>query len=284
MISFRYMSTALLVAVLTGCKAEVGQRTDSAISVDSVTTNDVPGDSARGLALMNYFRDSVPDHSGNELRCTSCHLDGGLRASSMPWIGSFAGYPRYRARSASIETMPMRINDCIARSLAGKVLPDSSRDMQDMIAYLASIGKEKRPSGVDTVRVAGRVSAGAHGYVASCARCHGANGEGTVLAPAAWGADSYSVGAGMARQKMLATFLRHNMPFDMPGTLTDQEAADIAAYMLTQPRQDYPGKERDWPKGDAPADVAYATDGARNAGKPVPADRPVLPRRVAPGN
>ena len=140
-----------------------------------------------------------------------------------------------------------------------------------------------RPAGVDTVTLAGHVDAGERGFAASCARCHGAVGEGTVIAPAVFGADSYSIGAGLARQKMLATFVRHSMPFDQPGTLSAQEAADIAAYVLTQPRQDLPGKEGDWPNGNPPRDAAYATDAARAAGKPLPPARPVLPRRVAPG-
>jgi thiosulfate dehydrogenase len=103
-----------------------------------------------------------------------------------------------------------------------------------------------------------------------------------LVAPAVWGSESYAIGAGMARQYTLATFVRHNMPFDHADTLTAQEAADIAAYVLTQPRQDHPGKERDWPKGDPPVDVAYATAAAAAAGKPSPSERPLLPRRVSP--
>jgi thiosulfate dehydrogenase len=102
------------------------------------------------------------------------------------------------------------------------------------------------------------------------------------IAPAVWGRQSFSVGAGMSRQFTLATFLRHNMPFDHSITLDDRQAADIAAFVLAQPRQDHPGKERDWPKGDAPPDVAYATAAATAAGTPLPPRRPLLPRRISP--
>ena len=271
---------AILVVLVAAACGEQQRATPD--SVQSTRSASVAGDSARGLALMNDFRDSLPAHSGNALRCTSCHLDGGLRASAMPWIGSDATYPRFRGRSASVESMAFRINDCIARSLAGKVLADTSKDMRDMLAYLASIGTAARPEGVDTITLVGHATSGERGYAANCARCHGQSGEGTGIAPAVWGADSYSIGAGMARQKMLATFLRHNMPFDQPGTLTAQEAADIAAFVLTQPRQDMPGKENDWPRGDPPRDAAYATNAARAAGKLLPSERPVLPRRVFP--
>ena len=56
------------------------------------------------------------------------------------------------------------------------------------------------------------------------------------------------------------------MPFDRPGQLTDQQAFDVAAYVLSHPRPDTPGKERDWPHGDPPEDAAYPTLAGRNGG------------------
>ena len=242
------------------------------------------GSAERGLALMTAFRDSLPSHSGNALRCVSCHLDNGKRASAMSWLGTAARYPRYRSRPGSEETLARRVNECIARSLAGRMLPEDGQDMRDMLAYIETFRASPRPAPVDSVKLPGVVGRGEAGYAGQCARCHGANGEGlpALAAPAVWGSDSYAIGAGMARQNTLATFVRHNMPFDHADTLAAQEAADIAAFVLTQPRQDHPGKERDWPKGDPPLDVAYRTTAAAAAGKPLPPDRPLLPRRVAP--
>lgn len=236
----------------------------------------------RGLALLEHFGDSLPANRGNGLRCVSCHLDRGTRPSAMPWLGSAARYPRYRARPGREESIAERVNECIARSLAGRMLPQGGRDMRDMVAYLETLRRAPRPPGVDTVRLVGRTTAGRGVYARTCARCHGAQGEGLAMGPALWGRDSYSIGAGMARQFTLATFVRHNMPFDGAETLSDQEAADVAAYILRQPRQDHPGKERDWPNGDAPADVAYATIGAKKGGKALPPSRPVLRRHVRP--
>jgi thiosulfate dehydrogenase len=153
--------------------------------------------------------------------------------------------------------------------------------MRDMVAYFDSLRTQAVPVRPDTVRLDGDVKRGAKTYLQSCARCHGAAGTGGV-APAVAGVRSYSIGAGMARQQVLATFLRWNMPQDQPGALPAQDAADIAAWVLRQPRQDHPGKERDWPKGDPPADVAYTTTAARANGMPQPAPRPLLRRRVAP--
>ena len=242
------------------------------------------GDAERGLALLQAFRDSLPQHSGNALRCTSCHLDKGTRATAMSWHGTAARYPRYRARPGYEETLARRINECIARSLAGRMLPEDGQEMRDMLAYIETLRALPRPAAVDSVRLVGVVASGEVGYGGQCARCHGVAGQGNpaLNAPAVWGIDSYAIGAGMARQFTLATFVRHNMPLDHADTLTAQEAADIAAFILRQPRQDHPGKERDWPKGDPPADVAYATTAATAAGRPVPPERPLLPRRVSP--
>jgi thiosulfate dehydrogenase len=43
----------------------------------------------------------------------------------------------------------------------------------------------------------------------------------------------------MARLNTAASFVRHNMPFGQECSLTDQEAFDIAAYFIQQPRPDF---------------------------------------------
>jgi thiosulfate dehydrogenase len=241
-----------------------------------------PGNPTRGLALLTNFRDSLPRHSGNGLRCVSCHLDNGTRPTAMPWSGSVARYPRFRARPGYEESIERRVNECIARSLAGKMLPEAGREMRDIVAYLETLRSTPRPAGVDSVKLVGNTTRGRRVFASRCVRCHGPAGQGLPTGPALWGAGSFSIGAGMARQYTMATFVRHNMPFDHAIALTDQQAADVTAYVLMHARQDHPGKERDWPKGDVPPDVAYATDGARAAGKPTPPARPLLKRRVSP--
>jgi thiosulfate dehydrogenase len=240
-----------------------------------------PSDATRGLAVLQHFNDSLPRNRGNALRCTSCHLDDGRRGNAMSWIGVTSRYPKYRSRRGSVESIEQRVNECIARSLAGRMIAEDGETMRDIVAYFDSLSGLAVPSRPDTVRLVGDTLRGARAFATSCARCHASNGAG-ALAPAVYGARSYSIGAGMARQNVLATFLRWNMPQDQPGTLDPQSAADIAAFVLRQPRPDHPGKERDWPNGDAPIDVAYVTDGARARGRDMPSARPLLRRRVSP--
>jgi thiosulfate dehydrogenase len=237
------------------------------------------GNARRGKAILANFNDSLPQFGGNALRCTSCHLDDGRRVNAMSWVGAASRYPRYRARRGAVESLEQRVNECIARSLAGRPLPETGVAMGDIVAYLKELGRESSPLKPDTVRLVGDTVRGAKQYAVMCARCHAMNGRG-ASAPAVLGPRTYSVGAGLARQTVLATFLRWNMPYDAPGTLAPQDAADIAAWMLRQPRPDHPGKERDWPNGDAPPDVAYSTVGALSRGLPPPPSRPVFRRRV----
>lgn len=224
----------------------------------------------RGRAILSATRDSLPGHVGNDLRCTSCHLDEGRRRNAMPWVGVAARFPQYRSRSASVARLEDRINDCFERSLAGTAVAWNDPAMRDMVAYMAHLshdvahGSTVPGQGVPLgSAVPGDSTAGATLYAAQCARCHGAEGEGTVGFPPVWGPRSYTIGAGMARLRTVAGFVRHNMPFDKPGTLTEQQAQDIATFLITRPRPDFAGKVNDWPRGDPPPDVAYPTAAGR---------------------
>lgn len=239
------------------------------VSDSVITDSTVRASVWRGRALLSAPRESLPEHAGNGLRCVSCHLDNGTRTNSMTWIGVYARFPQYRSRSATVIRLEDRVNDCLMRSLDGRALDYESRDMRDIVAYMAflsqgvPVGAEVRGQGLPRLDpLKGDTTNGALVLKNTCTACHGQNGEGTVQAPPLWGPESYNIGAGMARVRTAASFIRHNMPFDNPGTLTDQEAFDVATYINTRPRPDFAGKERDWPRGDPPPDVAYATDAA----------------------
>jgi thiosulfate dehydrogenase len=218
----------------------------------------------RGRALLEFTRDSLPDFVGNRLNCVHCHPDNGTRANAMPWIGIYARFPQYRSRVGGIQIIEDRINDCMLRSMNGRPLVPESRDMRDMVAYMAflSIGYPvfSEVDGQSFPRIGpldGDSARGAATYTEKCALCHGVDGAGIEFFPALWGPHSFNIGAGMARVRTAAAFIKVAMPQTAPGTLTDQEAYDLAEYITSQPRPDFPGKELDWPNGDPPPDVAY---------------------------
>ncbi len=225
----------------------------------------------RGRALVLATRDSLPKNVGNRLRCVSCHLDGGRRETGT-WVGVYGRYPGYRPRSATVETIEYRVNDCFKRSMNGAALAVDGPDMRDIVTYLWYLSRgvpvHEPATGTPPQRrflaLTADTAAGAQIFAATCAKCHAPDGQGTAVGPPLWGSGSYNVGAGMSRVSTAANFIRANMPFDQPGTLTDQQALDVAAYVNAHPRPDFAAKQFDWPHGDAPPDVAYPTLAARH--------------------
>lgn len=213
----------------------------------------------RGRAILTATRDSLPRNVGNALRCASCHLDNGLRPGAMPWVGSYARFPQYRARSGKVDLIEDRVNDCFERSMNGKALPPGGRDMRDIVAYLAflsrgiPVGSEMDGQGLPKLRqIAGDTVRGVALFASTCARCHGPTGQGTAIAPPLWGLRSYNVGAGMANVVTAASFIHALMPIDRAQRLTEQQAFDIATYINSRPRPLFKKKAQDYPKGGRP--------------------------------
>ena len=279
--------TVITFAALVGCTLQEVGRTDTTTATAQRTTarpynaetwqppvvDSTPDDPLevsiyRGLALLTHTHDSLPNFAGGNLVCTSCHLDEGRRPNAAPLMGVMARFPKFLDRAGAVVPIEDRVNYCFTRSLSGSKLPPDSREMQDIVAYLAYIskgvptGEHVRGEGFATMpKLFGDLATGHKLFTENCARCHGNDGAGIGPAPSLWGPKSFSIAASMARVERAASFIRHNMPFDKPGSLTDQQAYDIAAYVVSMPRPDQPGKDLDWPTGGAPSDVPYDTKG-----------------------
>ena len=218
----------------------------------------------RGRAILLATRDSLPHYVGNSLRCASCHLKEGLQAGAMPWVGAYARFPQYRARSGKVDLIEDRINDCFQRSMNGRALNPAGRDMRDIVSYFAflssglPVGVEMEGQGLPRLQqLQGDLTRGAAVFSSTCVRCHGAGGQGTALAPPLWGPRSYNVGAGMARINTAASFIHAVMPIDRAQQLTPQQAFDVATYINTRPRPSFPPKVHDFPRGGKPPDADY---------------------------
>jgi thiosulfate dehydrogenase len=233
-------------------------------TVDEMKDTTYRASAIRGRALLLATRDSLPRNVGNSLRCASCHLDGGLRRDAMPWVGVFARFPQYRPRSGKVDLIEDRINDCFRRSMNGRALDPAAKDMRDIVTYFAflssgtPVGTETEGQGLPRLQpLKGDPVRGAAVFVSTCTRCHGPSGQGTALAPPLWGPHSYNRGAGMARINTAASFIHEVLPIDRAQQLTAQQAFDVATYVNTRPRPDFPAKVRDWPHGGKPDDADY---------------------------
>lgn len=200
----------------------------------------------------------------NGMNCQNCHLKAGKKTWGNNYAAVAATYPKFRARSGSVETVERRVNDCLERSLNGEALESGSRELSAFVAYIQWVGKDvpnhTTPEGSGIVdlpllSVAANPQRGEVTYQRRCARCHGQDGAGVKkdaqewLYPPLWGAESFNTAAGLYRLSRMAGFVKMNMPNDLGADsvqLSDEEAWNVAAYINTQPR---PQKffSGDWP-------------------------------------
>jgi len=191
----------------------------------------------------------------SNLNCSSCHLDAGRLAHSAPLWAAFVSYPAYRSKNKHVNTFPERLQGCFKYSMNGKAPPlgDPVLVALESYAYWLASGApidSKIPGrGYPKVpnpplpRDYGR---GQQVFEQHCAICHGADGAGQQDAngqsnfPALWGAKSFNWGAGMGSIKNAAGFIKANMPLGLGGTLSDQQAWDVAMFVVSHERPQDP--------------------------------------------
>ena len=204
-------------------------------------------------------------HISNGLNCQNCHLDAGTKVWGNNYGSVASMYPKFRARSGSVENIYKRVNDCFERSLNGKALDTNSREMQAIYTYITFLGSNVKKgnkaegSGFKKVDFLDRASDPAKGeivYQQKCQSCHQADGQGTLKTdgseytyPPLWGPQSYNDGAGLYRITNFAKYVKYNMPLganaDNP-QLSDEEAWDVAAFVNSKSRPHIP-VPNDWP-------------------------------------
>lgn len=200
----------------------------------------------------------------NGMNCQNCHLQAGTKPFGNNYSTTARSYPKFRARSNSVETLNKRISDCFERSLNGTAPDTNSREIGAIKAYIewlgsgVTAGEKPTGSGIPKLALLPRAASpekGAKVYTQQCKTCHGNQGEGvknpdgiTYVYPPLWGPHSYNDGAGLYRLSTFAGYVKYNMPFgvDYNSTrLTDEEAWDVAAFINSQPRP-HKDQSADW--------------------------------------
>jgi thiosulfate dehydrogenase len=213
----------------------------------------------------------------NGLNCQSCHLQAGTVAFGNNFGSVASTYPKFRARSGTIENIHKRINDCFERSLNGKALDTTSKEMNALVAYIEYIGSNVKKgqkaigSGLKNLPFLNRAADSVKGaivYTTKCQTCHQSKGEGLFNAdkteytyPPLWGKNSFNDGAGLFRLSNFAKFVKYNMPqgaTHLNALLTNEEAWDVAAFVLSQ-KHPHLNVPKDWPnKKLKPMDYPYS--------------------------
>jgi thiosulfate dehydrogenase len=235
-------------------------------------------------ATYAHIGPEVPDpakrFAGNNLACSNCHLDAGTKKFGLPIFGLVELFPQYSARLGAEITIEDRVNACMSRSMNGRALPTDSPEMKAMVAYIKFLssgvpaGKVLPGLGAGSMPELARAADPVRGkaiYASACLSCHNTDGSGIrrslpttdlgYMVPPLWGSDSFNNGAGMARLITAANFVHFNMPhgtdyFDPQ--LTVEQAWDVAAYMISQPRPTKAGLDKDFPDlMSKPIDAPY---------------------------
>lgn len=244
--------------------AERGGAVDSLFAPPS--PDGIPGD-RRGDQIRLGYKMVVDTQAygkryvGNALNCTNCHLDAGLTPGAASFVGISVLYPESRAGRSM--TLADRINECFERSMNGRALPPGSTKLSAIVAYIDWLSKNVPAGSAVPWRGIPRIvsthppdsTKGKQVFAKRCVFCHGTDGQGTMAAPPVWGPGSYNIGAEMAQVGVAASFIKGNMPRGWGWSVTDDEAFDVAAYINSQPRPDFPDTTRVWLNGGKPAEI-----------------------------
>jgi len=241
-----------------------------------------------GYRLFVATPREAPHFTGNNVSCSNCHLNAGQRERALPLVGVANVFPEYNKREGKTFSLEDRIIGCFLRSEngtgAGKntsLTPDDSslprRESKEVVALASYISwlSEKFPSGTKLLWRGQNEIAPEHRipvaklnprrgealFKKNCTQCHGKDGQGVMIgdkkAGPLWGPKSWNDGAGAARIYTLAGIIRYAMPYLNPGSLSDEDAQHIAAFINSKPRPVYPFKDRDYKVNPVPEDAVY---------------------------
>jgi thiosulfate dehydrogenase len=259
---------------------------------DSTLGNSPQSDQVkRGYRIFMHTQAEAPKFTSNRLSCGNCHLNGGQRERALPLVGVAGVFPEYNKREGRPFSLEDRIVGCFMRSEnatgAATIQGDSSsgpdsalypNPRTDEVAALAAYirwlsegipGDAKLPwRGLNAIQTDSVIPVerldperGRALFRENCRACHGDDGQGVQIgdkkAGPLWGPESWNDGAGAARIYTLAGIIRYAMPYLNPGSLTDEEAQQIAAFINSMPRPEYPLKQFDYRQAPVPPDAVY---------------------------
>lgn len=243
-----------------------------------------------GYRLFMHTPAEAPQFTSNKLMCGNCHLNGGQRERGMPLVGVSSVFPEYNKREGREFTLEDRIVGCFMRSENGTGVRQrnpghradsaqdyptpSSREVAALAAYISWLSdgfahgqrlpwRGQNQINPEQLLPIERLSTrrGKALFMERCTPCHGRDGQGIHIgdkkAAPLWGPNSWNDGAGAARVYTLAGIIRYAMPYLNPGSLTDEEAQHIAAFINSKPRPVYPFKDKDYQAERLPPDAVY---------------------------
>lgn len=244
------MKIAILLLLAASSAFAADERTFTPPAEREIPNNEFGEVVRLGKSIFTDTQHHAKKYVGNGLNCSNCHLDSGRMADSAPLWGAFVSYPAYRAKTKQVNTFEERIQGCFKYSMNGTAPELGAPEMTALVSYAywmstgAPVNTKLKGAGFPKLKkpeLAPDFARGQDVFTANCQICHGSNGEGTKVDgkfafPPVWGKESFNWGAGMHRIDTAAGFIKANMPLSKGGTLTDQEAWDVATYVMSHDR------------------------------------------------
>jgi len=210
-------------------------------------------------------KDPAKRYAGTNMACASCHRAAATIPYAAPLIGTYGAYPQFQPRFGRTVSLENRINLCFTHSLSGKEIPDDSKEMKALMAYIEylsrGIPKNAKLIGekelvVEEPKRAANLDRGKVVFQENCIACHGEDGLGKRVGvkgdtkgyefPPLWGPDATSESASMFRILSTFQYVYTNMPYgqatwDHPA-LSKDDAYDVAGFVVSHPRQPREGE------------------------------------------
>lgn len=244
-----------------------------------------------GFQIFTDTPKHAPQFTGGTISCANCHLNAGQRERALPVVGVAGMFPEYNGRASRLITLADRVVDCFLRSenATGKGtdnLPTpASKEVLALSAYISwlakgqPVGRNPAWRGQNAIAPPKLVKVNALDakrgeaiFNERCTSCHGEDGQGKPIgdkkAGPLWGPNSWNDGAGASRVYTLAGIIRYTMPYLDPGSLSDEDAQHVAAFITSQPRPVYPFKDRDYTTSKVPVDAVYYVKGESRRAQP----------------
>ncbi len=249
-----FAAAGILALALGGCNGSKSAPEQNAGGQTARAVSDLPQGPMRdmveyGRTLIVHTRQHLRPYITANMDCSACHVNAGTKARGGSFVGIAAQFPQWNKRAKRIISLQDRLAECFLYSMNGRPPPYQSREMEAMVAYItflsrgAKIGAAPDPA----TRLASitppkpvDMKHGSAIFSAQCSSCHGTRGEGRgTIYPPLWGPLSFNSGAGMHRIPTMAGFVRYNMPQNAPGSLSDRDAYDVAAFVLSHERPQF---------------------------------------------
>src|SRR5699024_4860629 len=140
-------------------------------------------------------------------------------------------YPKYDERKDAVITLEEKINDSIVHDLNGEKIDYDGEEMRSIVAYLTDISKGEdyeAHKDEDTIEKITEIEVEQGEKIL--------NEEIKYSAPVLVGEGLFADSSSMRCVLIMTNYDKNNLPQDDPDSLSDQEASDVAAYILSEDR------------------------------------------------